>query len=150
MTSRVTSVRMMHIIPWPVYGGPHNEAMILGVHAARHEWRLTVVLPTDAESSAIRLRNRGIGVENLPLTRLRRTRSVAYWLLYPLRFLFDVLSLLRLMKRQQVDLVESSSVNLQAALAGRLAGAAVVWRVAGCVSPGDRPPNVRPSRSLIG
>ncbi len=39
------------------------------------------------------------------------------------------------MRREEVDVVEGSSVNVQAALAARLAGAGVVWRLADVSSP---------------
>ena len=131
----VAGIRVMHVIPWPVYGGPHNEALTLGLQAARMGWSLTVVVPRDADAAALRLQTRGIKVFRLQLTRLRRTRSAFYWLLYPLRFLIDVWRLARLMRREEVDVVEGSSVNVQAALAARLAGAGVVWRLADVSSP---------------
>lgn len=126
---------MMHVVPWPVYGGPHNEALTLGMQGAREGWRLTVVLPPDGDSAALRFEARGIKVVRVPLTRLRRTRSASYWMSYPLRFLIDVCRLARLMRREQIDLVEGSSVNIQAAIAARLVGAAVVWRLADVSSP---------------
>ena len=118
-----------------MFGGPHNEALTVGTHGIGQGWRLTVVLPLDGDSAAERLESRGIKVVRLPLTRLRRTRSARFWALYPLRFLIDVVRLARLIGREQIDLVEGSSVNLQAALAGRIAGAAVVWRLADISSP---------------
>jgi Glycosyltransferase len=39
------------------------------------------------------------------------------------------------MRREQIELVEGSSVNIQAALAARLVGAAVVWRLADVSAP---------------
>lgn len=126
---------MMHVVPWPVYGGPHNEALTIGTHGAREGWRLIVVLPRNGDSAAERFQARGIKVVRIPFTRLRRTGSASFWMSYPLRFLIDVCRLTQLIRREEIDLVEGSSVNIQAALAARLVGVAVVWRVADISSP---------------
>lgn len=128
-------VSMMHVVPWPVWGGPHNEALTMGLQGTHEGWRLSVVLPRDGGSAADRFRARGMNVVMVPLTRLRRTRSPRYWMLYPMNFLVDVWRLARLMRREHVDIVEGSSVSIQAAIAARLVGAVVVWRLADVSSP---------------
>ena len=127
--------RVMHVVPWPVYGGPHNEALLIGMNADRKGWSLTTVLPQDGRAAARRLETQGLRVVQLPMTRLRRTRSLSYWACYPANFLVDVYRLARLMGRDRILLVEGSSVNLQPAIAARISGAAVVWRVADISAP---------------
>jgi glycosyltransferase involved in cell wall biosynthesis len=128
-------VRVLHVIPWPVFGGPHNEALVIARHAPAHRWEVIAVLPPDATRAAERLRGAGVAVRELRLVRLRRTKSPVFWLLFPIRFVADVLSLVRVIHSDGIAVVDGSSVNLQAALAARLAGVACVWRIADVSAP---------------
>jgi glycosyltransferase involved in cell wall biosynthesis len=94
------------------------------------------VVPLDAEESYDRLRAEGIEVTRMPLVRFRKTRSMGFWVRFPKRYVADVVRLVHHLNGGQIDLVEGSSVNLQAAWAGRLAGAGVVWRIGDISAPG--------------
>src|SRR4051812_24397701 len=71
-------LRMMHVIPWPVYGGPHNEALAVAAEGSRRGWTVVAVLPLEADSAAVRLEEVGICVIRMPLCRLRRTLNLAF------------------------------------------------------------------------
>jgi glycosyltransferase involved in cell wall biosynthesis len=127
--------RILNVIPWPVFGGAHNEALRIGDNAPRDEWSILVLLPPEADRAAGRFEAKGVAVRRLPMARLRRTVAPGFWLTYPLRFATDVFRLMRIIRRERIDLVEGSSVNLQGALAALLTGTACVWRLADITAP---------------
>ena len=83
----------------------------------------------------MRFEDNNVAVRQMPMTRLRRTRAPGYWLTYPVRFVVDMYRMARLIRSERIDIVEGSSVNLQAAFAARLAGAACVWRLVDTSAP---------------
>jgi glycosyltransferase involved in cell wall biosynthesis len=125
---------VLHVVPWPVFGGPHNEAVVYGSEARRRGWTVRVLLPPQAPDST-RFTESGIGVSRLAQHRLRRTRSPRFWLTFPALFVIDVFRLSLLMRRLRPAIVEGSSVNLQPAIAARFTGAKVVWRLADVLAP---------------
>lgn len=118
-----------------MYGGPHNEALQIGIHAPRHDWSVVALLTPGARDPTDRFVAKHIDVRHMSMVRVRRTADPSYWLLYPCRFAADVVRLTRVIRREHIDLVEGSSVNLQAALAAKLSGIACVWRVADITVP---------------
>jgi glycosyltransferase involved in cell wall biosynthesis len=126
---------VLHAIPWPVFGGPHNEAFVIARNAPRSAWRVVVTLPHGAAASVAKFATAGLPTHTLPLTRLRRTVSAPFWALFPFRFLRDVVRLSRLIREENIAVVDGSSVNIQPALAARLAGVACVWRIIDVSAP---------------
>jgi glycosyltransferase involved in cell wall biosynthesis len=121
--------RILHVIPWPVFGGPHNEALLIGSNAPPDAWSVIALLPPEADQAARRFEAKDVTVRRLPMTRLRQTAAPFFWLKYPFRLVADIHRLARFIRRERIDLVEGSSVNLQAALAARLTRTACIWRL---------------------
>jgi glycosyltransferase involved in cell wall biosynthesis len=128
-------VKILQVIPWPVFGGPHNEALMIGSNAPRAAWTVIALLPPGADRAGTRFEEKGVAKVWLPMARLRRTAAPLFWLTYPFRLVADVYRLTRLIRRERIDVVEGSSVNIQAALAARIAGAACIWRLVDITVP---------------
>jgi glycosyltransferase involved in cell wall biosynthesis len=124
------SIRVLSVIHAPAFGGAHNQALRLAGPLRARGVETLVALPEEADAAAERLRAAGIDVYLLPLGRLRemaRPNALA-------RFLAgvrnDVRGLAELAERVGANVVQAHAVqNPQAALAGRRAGAAVVWQL---------------------
>lgn len=123
-------VNLLHVVHFPVFGGPHNQALRLAPVLGRAGWHTTVLLPHEPGDAASRLRNAGIATVTLPLGRLRASpdpRTQA-------RFLFglapEVARIRSLLRERSFDLVVVAGlVNPHAALAARLAGVPLVWQI---------------------
>ena len=72
---RVSTVRVLWISHYPVFGGPHNIPLRLAPALAKAGIETTMVLPEEPGGAADRLVAAGIPVLRLPLHRLRRTRD---------------------------------------------------------------------------
>jgi glycosyltransferase involved in cell wall biosynthesis len=100
------------------------------VHRAlqNYGWELTVLLPKEQGNAAARLRGAGVPVVEIPLHRLRASLNPRLALLTAITFPREVARIKRIIKNGNFDLVVLSGlINPHAALAGRMAGAAVLW-----------------------
>ena len=64
-------IRVLSIVHYPSFGGPHNRNAKVAPYLENHGVRTTVLLPTDLGNAAERLRNSGVAVETIPLARIR-------------------------------------------------------------------------------
>src|ERR1044071_9972246 len=64
-------MRVLLVTPSPVFGGPHNQALLLARWLEPHGVDLTVVLPTEPGSAVERLADAGVDVIQTELHRLR-------------------------------------------------------------------------------
>ncbi len=71
-----TTRRYLFVIHYPVFGGPHNQALRLAGPLAASGWETVVLLPDEPGNSADRLRDAGIEVVTAPLSRIRATADV--------------------------------------------------------------------------
>src|SRR5438552_3354462 len=71
-----TARRYLFVIHYPVFGGPHNQALRLAAPLAAAGWETVVLLPDEPGNSADRLREAGLEVVTAPLSRIRATRDV--------------------------------------------------------------------------
>lgn len=119
--------RLLSVIPGPVFGGAHNQAMRLRVPLEDLGWKTTVVLPDEAGDGVHRLHAAGVDVIQMRMKRLRQTRTARPLAEFALDFGPQVRRLGRLMRRARIDVVQVHGVvNLQPAVAARMAGAGLV------------------------
>ena len=117
------------IIPGTSYGGAHNQAATLAAPLAEHGYSTSVVLPREPGDALDRLRGAGQRVSTMRLRRLRAGRPVNNVLLL-LGLPLQVARLRRAVRRAGADVVQVHGIQqVDAALAARLAGAAVVWQL---------------------
>jgi glycosyltransferase involved in cell wall biosynthesis len=129
-TGCLRALRVLSVISGPVFGGAHNQALLLADPLERAGWATTVVLPDDPGDAAERLRACGIDVVSLPMQRLRITANP----LTHLRFAVDVPGqverLRTVMRTTRPDVVQvHGPVHPHPALAAGRTGPGIVWQL---------------------
>jgi glycosyltransferase involved in cell wall biosynthesis len=123
-------VNVLFVIHYPVYGGPHNQALLLARELKRRGISMTVLLPESPGNAVARLRTAGIDVVSITLHRARATLhpqplfQLASSLPREVRAMRDVI------RERNIDVVQLGGlVNPHGAIAGSLENAAVVWQL---------------------
>lgn len=107
----------------------HRNAVV-AKHLAVEGVCTHVVLPDSPGNAAQRLRDQGVNVIQVPLHRLRATRSPRVHLAYLRAFRSEVRRLQQLIRDLNIDVVVvNGSANPHAALAAQREGVAVVWQL---------------------
>jgi glycosyltransferase involved in cell wall biosynthesis len=123
-------MKVMQVIHYPVFGGPHSEARALAPILERHGWDMTVLLPDEPGNALETLRSAGLDVITMPLHRLRGTLDPAEHLRSASAFRPEVQAIRSLICERRIDLVQASGlVNIHAAAAARLEGTPLVWQL---------------------
>jgi glycosyltransferase involved in cell wall biosynthesis len=128
--------RVLWVVHYPHYGGPHNEALRMREALARRGWEIVMAVPDEPGSAAPRLREAGVETLQLPLARLRASLDPRLLL----RYLRELRSTVRVLE-QAIErtgatvVVVGGLVNPHAALAARRRGAAVVWQIVDSRAP---------------
>jgi glycosyltransferase involved in cell wall biosynthesis len=124
-------MQVLSVIHSAAFGGPHNQALQLHRELERSGVaRLTVVMPDEPGDGPDRLRASGVAVLQMPLLRPRSSRDKQGLVALLVRYPGQILSLRRLVKTMGIDVVEVHGLlNLDGAVAGRLAGRGVVWQL---------------------
>lgn len=124
------SLRVLWIVHYPVFGGPHNRILRLHRALAATGVDVTVVLPNEPGTAAVRLREAGVRTVQGPLHRFRATAIPSVHLRAVRAFRHEVGGLRGYLRRGQFDLVLIGGlVNPHGALAGHLEGVGVVWQI---------------------
>jgi glycosyltransferase involved in cell wall biosynthesis/SAM-dependent methyltransferase len=122
--------RCLFVIHYPVFGGPHNQALRLARPLEERGWETVVLLPAERGNAAARLREGGVDVVEMQLGRVRAARNARAHARFAAGFAGDVRRLRRAIRETRADLVQIGGlVNPQAAVAARLEGVPVVWQI---------------------
>lgn len=123
-------MKVLNIIHYPVFGGPHNEVLRSAAQLGRRGWESITVLPDEPGGAAERLRGAGLEVVQIPLHRLRAKADPRLHLGLALTFAPEVFRIQQLIRRLDADLVRVMGlVNPHGGLASRMAGRPVVWQI---------------------
>lgn len=123
-------MNLLHVIHFPVFGGPHNEVLRLATPLGERGWISTVLLPDEADDAARRLRSARIDVIQAPLHRLRADPDPRLHATLLATFPAEVRKLRRVIAERRIDLVVIRGlVNPHGAIAARLEGVPVVWQL---------------------
>ncbi len=129
MTSDVER-RLLFVVHYPVYGGPHNRALRLAEPLRAHGWSTHVLLPDEPGNAVQRFQDAGIPTTTMRLHRLRVSRSPMPHVALIAGLAPEVLRIRRLIRSLDIDLVVIGGlVNPHAALAARMAGVPVAWQI---------------------
>ncbi len=122
--------RVLSVIHYPVFGGPHNQALRLAAPLGRRGWETVVALPHEPGNAGPRLEAAGVPVVKVPLGRVRASPDVRLQARLLASTARDVARIRRVVRSERIDLVQVSGlVNPHAALAGRLERRPVVWQI---------------------
>jgi glycosyltransferase involved in cell wall biosynthesis len=123
-------VNVLFVIHYPVYGGPHSQALLLSRSLVRRGVKMTVLLPDEPGNAADRLRGAAVDVVTMPLHRLRASPHPAHQLSFLARLPREVGAIRRLIHEKAIDVVQLGGlVNPHAAIAARLEDTPVVWQI---------------------
>jgi len=129
-------VRLLAVIHYPVFGGPHNQVLQLAAPLRAQGIETVAVLPHDAEAAAERFAAAGIRVRRIRLHRLRATLNPISHLVFALGFPLEVVRLAWIIAQERIDVVQiGGMVNPHAAIAARLVGRPVVWQLVDVGTP---------------
>lgn len=128
--------RVLLVVHYPAFGGPHNQALRLSEPLAARGFETIVVVPNDARVPIERLRAAGIPVRPIPLHRLRATRHIGDHVSLLASAAPEIGRLRALIRTEGIDIVQLGGlVNPHAAIAGRLEGVPVVWQLVDTRAP---------------
>ena len=122
-------MNLLLVIHYPVFGGPHNQALRLVRALEREGVNMTVLLPEHGDG-ATRLRAAGIDVVTIPLHRARATLRLRPLLDLVWHLPGEVKAIRSVIRERAIDVVQLEGlVNPHAALAAALERTAVVWQL---------------------
>jgi glycosyltransferase involved in cell wall biosynthesis len=134
------------VINFPVYGGPHNRAARMAKSLESRGWRLVVIMPDEAGNAAGRLREAGVEVVTLPLSRVRASLNPRKHLALIGSLAPDVRRLRGLIRQMNADVVLVNGLaNPHGAIAANLEGRPVVWQILDTRTP----PPIREGLMLV-
>jgi len=123
-------VRVLSVIPGPVFGGGANQMLRLHRPLADRGVETIVVLPAEPGNALERLREGGVQPVVMPLHRLRASIDPRLHAGLVGGFRPEVRALRQLIRDRSVDIVQAHGpTNPHAALAGHREGSAVVWQL---------------------
>ena len=122
--------RVLSVVHYPVFGGPHNLALRLAAPLRAHGWETIVLLPDEPGNAADWLRAGGVEVVTMALHRLRAAPDPRIHLSHISSIVPEVRAIRRVIRERGIDLVQVGGlVNPQAAIAARLEHVPVVWQL---------------------
>jgi len=111
-------------------GGPQIRVLQVAKSLRQYQIETIVCLPNGKCEFTQLLENEGIRYQQLNLKRLRATLNPLVHLAWLFWLIPNVISLLRLIKKFQVDIVHNNGIrHLQAPWAAKLSGANLVWHL---------------------
>ena len=123
-------MRILSVIHFPVFGGPHNQALQLADPLSARGFRTLVVIPNEPGNAADRLRAGGVEVIEVPLSRLRATTDLRRHAGMVAAMPGEIQRLRRLIRSERIDIAQIGGlVNPHAAIAARLEHVPVVWQL---------------------
>lgn len=123
-------MNVLFVIHYPVFGGPHNQALLLTRALAKQNVAMTVVIPDSPGNACERLRAGGVDVVTIPLRRLRDSLNPLGQAAYLARLPLESAAIGRIIRERKIDLVQVGGLaNPHGAFAGRLAKVPIVWQI---------------------
>jgi glycosyltransferase involved in cell wall biosynthesis len=122
-------VNVLFVIHYPVFGGPHNQALRLAKALEDTGVSVTVLVP-DGGNAARRLRAGGVDTVTVPLSRARATFRPRPLFELIRHFPGNVAAIRRVIRERAIDVVQVEGlVNPHAAIAARREDCAAIWQL---------------------
>lgn len=123
-------MNLLSVIHYPVFGGPHNQALRLTAPLRRAGVETSVLLSDEPGDAAERLWAAGVDVITMPLHRLRATPHPLTQLRFAACFWPEVGAIRTVVRERSIDVVQINGlVNPHGATAAWLEGVPVVWQL---------------------
>jgi glycosyltransferase involved in cell wall biosynthesis len=123
-------MNVLFVIHYPVFGGPHNQALLLDKALRETGTTLTILMPDEPGNAKDRLRKAGLDVVVVPLRRLRASFDPRKQMKLVSSLPRDVRNIRTAIRDRRIDVVQVGGlVNPHGAIAGRLEDIAVVWQL---------------------
>lgn len=122
--------RALYVIHYPVFGGPHNQALVLDAPMRDRGWETSVVVPDEEGNAFRRLAEGGVDVATMPLHRVRARLDPRLHAKYLTGMRSDVRRLRKVIRDTGADVVVVGGlVNPQAPIAAELEDVPIVWQI---------------------
>jgi glycosyltransferase involved in cell wall biosynthesis len=122
--------RILYVIHFPVFGGPHNQALRLAPPLAKRGFDTVVVVPDEAGNAVERLRSAGLDVRSIGLHRLRAVRNLRAHVGLVFNASAEIARLRVLIRSERISIVQIGGLmNPHAAIAARLERVPIVWQL---------------------
>lgn len=129
-------MKVAFVIHYPVFGGPHNQALRLDRPLAQRGWEQLVILPDESGNAAQRLSAGGVRVVTTRLDRVRAKPSPRLQWNFIRGFIPAIRRIRSIIRDEEIDLVMIGGlVNPHAAIAARLEKKPVVWQIVDTRTP---------------
>lgn len=129
-------MRVLSIVHYPIFSGPTNRNAVLAPRLAQHGVQAELLLPDEPGTAVPRLREVGVNVRTMPLSRFRATRDPRVNLQIAWAARSDVRRLRGLLRTGGFDAVLLNGLhNPQGAIAASLEGVPVVWQLLDTFGP---------------
>ena len=123
-------MKVLYVVHFPVFGGPHNQALRLSGPIAARGFTTVVLVPNEPGNAAERLRAGGVEVLVMPLHRLRATIDPRVHIRFIAGLPVEVRRLRNVIRTEGIDIVQIGGlVNPHAAIAARLERVPIVWQL---------------------
>lgn len=129
-------MRVLSIIHYPVFGGPHNRNLRLRPILSSMGVDTTVLLPNEEGNASGRLKSGGIDVVQMPLSRIRASYDVKLQSRFFASFPGQVRAIARVIREVRADVVQLNGfANPHGAFAARATGTPLVWQILDTYTP---------------
>lgn len=123
-------MKVLAVIHAPVFSGPHNTMTVVGKVLQERGIEITVLLPSDGEEAAQRIRDAGVPCITMPLHRARTIPDPRVQLAWARTLVPEVKEMARIITEGGFDLVVTHTLpNLHGALAAKKADVALTWEI---------------------
>jgi glycosyltransferase involved in cell wall biosynthesis len=123
-------MNVLHVIHYPIFGGPHNQSVLLASVLKRFGVRTIILMPDEPGNALERLREMNVDVVTMPLHRVRATLNPRKQFGLAANLPKEVRGIRHVIRSERIDVVQIGGlVNPHGAIAAHLAGAAVVWQL---------------------
>ena len=125
-----SKITILNVLMDERLGGPQNRVLQVAKFLKQYQIDTIVCLPKGESEFIQLLEDEGIRYQQLNLKRLRATLNPFVHLVWLSWFIPNIISILNLIKRFQVDIVHTNGImHLQAPLATKLARAKLIWHL---------------------
>lgn len=123
-------MNFLFVIHYPIFGGPHNQAVQLNGPLIERDWHTHVVIPDEPGNAFQRLSEGGVETLQMPLHRVRAKFNIKLQASFVMGFWREVRAIRQILRERQIDLVLIGGlVNPHAAVAAYLEDVPIVWQI---------------------